>query len=144
MSEQQFPPRAPLPATPPMPPTFPITFDDIEAGARRALDRLQTASENIAAIRVEHSDDDELVTVVIDGSGALVDLRISDAAMSRPPKELGQLVVDTALAGAGQAFAELGGHITAFTTAAAEDPGPQGLLARSTGEPETDDTGSSR
>lgn len=130
MSEQQFPPRAPLPDSPPMPPSFPISFDDIEASARRALDRLQSTSENIAAIRVEHSDDDDLVTVVVDGSGALVDLRIAEDAMSRSPQAIGQLVVDTATAAAGRAFAELGGHITAFTTAAADDPGPQGLLER--------------
>lgn len=130
MSEQQFPPRAPLPDAPPMPPSFPITFDDIEASARRALDRLQTTSESLAAIRVEHSDDDDLVTVVVDGSGAMVDLRIAEAAMSTPPQALGQLVVDTATAAAGRAFAELGGHITAFTTAAADDPGPQGVLDR--------------
>lgn len=130
MSEPQFPPRAPLPDSPPMPPSFPITFDDIEAGARRALDRLQSTSEDIAAIRVEHSDDDDLVTVVVDGRGELVDLRIAEAAMSMPPRALGQLVVDTATAGAGRAFAELGGHITAFTAAAADDPGPLGLLER--------------
>jgi DNA-binding protein YbaB len=130
MSEDRFPPRAPLPDAPPMPPSFPITFDDIEASARRALDRLQSASENIAAIRVEHSDDDELVTVVVDGTGALVDLRIAEDAMSMAPQALGQLVVDTATAGAGRAFAELGGHITAFTAAAADDPGPQGILDR--------------
>ncbi|MEH3154388.1 MAG: YbaB/EbfC family nucleoid-associated protein [Gordonia paraffinivorans] len=130
MSEQQFPPRAPLPDSAPMPPSFPVSFDDIEASARRALDRLQSTAESIAAIRVEHSDDDDLVTVVVDGSGALVDLRIAEAAMSMAPQALGQLVVDTATAGAGRAFADLGGHITAFSAAAAEDPGPQGLLAR--------------
>ncbi|GAA2054999.1 YbaB/EbfC family nucleoid-associated protein [Williamsia deligens] len=130
MSGQDFPPRAPLPDSAPMPPRFPITFDDIEASARRALDRLQSTSENISAIRVEHSDDDDRVTVVVDGTGALVDLRIADDAMSMPAAELAQLVVDTATAGAGTAFAELGGHITAFTAAAADDPGPQGLLMR--------------
>lgn len=138
MNEQRFPPRAPLPDAPPMPPSFPITFDDIEASARRALDRLQTTSESIAAIRVEHSDPDDLVTVVVDGSGAMVDLRIADAAMSTPPQALGQLVVDTATAAAGRAFAELGGHITAFTAAAADDPGPQGVLDRHRTDTDTD------
>ncbi|MGU3292782.1 YbaB/EbfC family nucleoid-associated protein [Williamsia sp. M5A3_1d] len=128
MSDQNFPPRAPLPATAPMPPTFPITFDDLEASARRALDRMQSASEAIAGIRNEHTDDDERVTVVVSGTGELLDLRISDSAMSMDPDELARLVVSTAQAAAGQAFGSLGHQIQQLTETMANDPGVLAVL----------------
>lgn len=128
MSEQNFPPPAPIPASPPMPPTFPITFDDIEASARRALDRLQSATEAISGIRAEHSDPDELVTVVVSGTGELLDLRISDDAMRKTPEALASLIVETAGAGAGSAFGSLGDQIRAFTDSSNSDPGPMGAI----------------
>ena len=130
MSEQNFPPPAPLPASAPMPPRFPITFDDIEASARRALDRLQSTTEAISGIRAEHSDPDELVTVVVSGTGELLDLRISDDAMRTAPDALASLIVQTAGAAAGSAFGSLGDQIRAFTDSATSDPGPLGALRR--------------
>lgn len=129
MSEQNFPPPAPLPATAPMPPRFPITFDDIEASARRALDRLQTASEAISATRAEHTDADDRVTVVVSATGELLDLRIADSAMDMPPDALASLIVETANGGAGSAFRALSGHLVAFAEATADDPGPLGAIS---------------
>ncbi len=130
MTEQNFPPPTPLPASAPMPPRFLITFDDIEASARRALDRMQSASEAISGIRAEHSDPDEIVTVVVSGTGELVDLRISDAAMRKTPEALARLIVETAGAGAGAAFGTLGDQVSAFTDSANNDPGPLGAVRR--------------
>ena len=128
MNDQNFPPRAPLPATAPMPPTFPITFDDLEASARRALDRMQSTSEAIAAIRTEHSDEDERVTVVVSGTGELLDLRIDDSAMSMEPDELARLVVSTAHAAAGLAFGDMGAQVAQLTEMMNSDPGVLGEL----------------
>ncbi|MGZ8178587.1 YbaB/EbfC family nucleoid-associated protein [Williamsia sp. SKLECPSW1] len=122
MSGQQFPEPTPLPSSPPMPPTLPITFDDIEASARRALERMQSTSESIAGTRAEVSDDDELVTVVVDGNGSMTDLRISPSAMSKKPDELAALIVETAGAAAASAFGQVGGHISAFMQAQSEEP----------------------
>ncbi|KQS00460.1 hypothetical protein ASG12_06060 [Williamsia sp. Leaf354] len=131
MSEQNFPPPAPIPDSAPMPPKFPITFDDLEASARRALDRMQSASEAIAGIRNEYSDDDERVTVVVSGTGELLDLRIDDAAMSMEPADLAQLIVTTAGAAAGKAFGALATQIETFSEAMTSDPGPlAGLQTR--------------
>ncbi len=118
-----------------MPPAFPITFDDLEASARRALDRMQSATEAIAGIRAEHSDEDELVTVVVSGTGELIDLRIDAAAMNMAPEAIAKLIVETANAGAGAAFGALGAQITEFTEATAGDLGPLGNLTTQRSDP---------
>ncbi|MGJ0120365.1 YbaB/EbfC family nucleoid-associated protein [Williamsia sp. MIQD14] len=130
MTESGFPPRAPLPDSAPMPPKFGITFDDIEASARRALERMQSVSEAISAIAVDETSEDENVTVRVDAMGALVSLRIDDGAMSMSPAELGDLIVTTAATAAGKAFGQMGERISAFNAASAEDTLPGAPLPR--------------
>ncbi|MCX6470834.1 MAG: YbaB/EbfC family nucleoid-associated protein [Corynebacteriales bacterium] len=120
----RFPPRAPLPDSPPMPPNFGITFDDLEASARRALERMQSIGESIAAIAVDETSEDENISVRVDAMGSLTALRIHDDAMSMDPRELGDLIVATATAAAGKAFGQMGERITEFNTLSAEDTLP--------------------
>ncbi|MBT0568568.1 YbaB/EbfC family nucleoid-associated protein [Williamsia sp. CHRR-6] len=113
-----------------MPPKTAITFDDLEAGARRALDRMQTLSESFARISTTDTDTDELVTVTIDAVGHMTGLTISDAAMNLAPEKLAELVVQVAHTAAGKSFGQMGAQITAFMAAAADDDPIEQLTRR--------------
>ena len=107
-----FPPPAPIPAEPPMPPDIGVTIDDLMAGARRALDAMQSATENIAGISASATSEDGEVSVTVSAIGEMTDLQISEAAMSLAPAQLAELVVSTAQVAAGEAFGAMGQQIT--------------------------------
>jgi len=108
MKPDGFPAPAPIPDSPPMPPPQPITFDDLQASATAALDRIQTAAESVGAISIRESSEDGNVTVDVNGKGELVGLWLDDAAMTQSGSELGALIVATASAAVAKAFATVG------------------------------------
>lgn len=96
---------------------------DIETDLSRLRDhaeQLNLLADRLQGIRAEESSPDGTVTVLVDGTGAPVDIRLSPAIARLSPREFGRILVTTAERAAWRAFAECGDLITAFTTG--EDP----------------------
>ncbi len=93
--------------------------DTALARLRDNAERLSLLTERLRAISAEESSPDGMITVVVDGNGAPVDLRLSAAISRLSPKEFGRALVATAEQAARRAFAEQGDLIAAF--AAGED-----------------------
>ncbi|MFC9892430.1 YbaB/EbfC family nucleoid-associated protein [Nocardia sp. NPDC127579] len=89
-------------------------MDEIEARAQRALNRLRDLSDEMAEVRERESSEDGAVTVEVDGSGALRDLRFTGAVSRMSPSEFEQAVVTTAHRAAAKAMARMGELITEF------------------------------
>ena len=123
--EDGFPAAVPLPDAPILPPPRSTTFDDLQQAATAALDRMQTAAEQVGAISVRESSEDGYVTVDVNGKGELVGLWLDDAAMAQSGADLGAQIVATASAAVAKAFGRVGEVITAFNEeSAGTDPGP--------------------
>lgn len=80
-------------------------MDDLEARANTQLDRLHELHESLSAISVRETSDDKLVTVEVDGSGALTGLWLASGANDLGGARLGELIVATAAHAAALAFA---------------------------------------
>ncbi|MFW0792222.1 YbaB/EbfC family nucleoid-associated protein [Gordonia sp. CPCC 205515] len=80
-------------------------MDEIEARASAQLDRMHELNDALSSIRVRETSDDGLVTVQVDGTGALTGLWLADAATALGGQRLGDLIVATAGHAAAQAFA---------------------------------------
>ncbi|WP_054815795.1 YbaB/EbfC family nucleoid-associated protein [Nocardia arizonensis] len=93
------------------------TMDDLVARVRDQLYRLQDLQEATADIRVEETSDDGAVTVVVDGSGALVGLEFTGAIGKLTPEDFERSLVRTAHAAVARAYAERAALITAFNEA---------------------------
>lgn len=124
VNENGFPAAVPLPDSPPLPPERAVTFDDLQQAATAALDRIQTAAEEMGAISIRESSEDGYVTVDVNGKGELTGLWLDDAAMEQTGAELGAQIVATASAAVAKAFGQVGDVITAFNEKSAEIAGP--------------------
>lgn len=89
-------------------------FDALEAAAQAQLDRIRRLTDDLADIRVDHADADATVTVSVDGSGRLLDLRLSQSISRMTPAEFERAVVSAAAAAAQQAFGRRGRLIEEF------------------------------
>lgn len=89
-------------------------FDALEAGARAQLDRIRRLTDDLAALRVDHTNDDATVTVSVDGSARLVDLRLSQGVSRMSPAEFERAVVTAAAAAAQRALGLRGTLIEEF------------------------------
>jgi len=100
---------------------------------RDNAERLSLLTEQLRAIRAEETSPDGTVTVVVDGNGEPVDLRLSAAISRLSSREFGRTLVATAERAAGRAFAEHGALIGAFN--AGEDmTSPVAVADRTTPE----------
>jgi DNA-binding protein YbaB len=80
-------------------------LDDLVARADRALDVVHTASDQLASIRVTHTSRDGVVTVCVDGAGALTTLDLADDLTGITASQLGASIVETAAHAAADALA---------------------------------------
>ncbi|MFE9789611.1 YbaB/EbfC family nucleoid-associated protein [Nocardia salmonicida] len=89
-------------------------FAALEAGARARLDRLRRLSDDLAAIRVEYTDERGRVTVFVDGRGRLLDLRLTREISKLSPAEVEGVLVATAAAAARRALDTRGQFVEEF------------------------------
>lgn len=78
--------------------------DEVRHAASAALHRMRDLQDALTAVRGEARSAAGDVAVVTEGSGAIVDLRLEPAALSRPADELGRVIVETADAAAREAY----------------------------------------
>lgn len=76
--------------------------------------RMRELSDRMRAIRVEETSPDGSVTVVVDGEGRLVDIRLSHSVSRLTSTQFGQRLVDAAHAAARRAMAEQSALVAAF------------------------------
>lgn len=81
-------------------------MDRIVGGAQHRLESLHATSDALAAIRVETTSPDGLVTVTVDGSGGLVHLVLAEDLTSTTARNLETSIVSTAAAAAQDALAQ--------------------------------------
>ncbi|MEV5649108.1 YbaB/EbfC family nucleoid-associated protein [Nocardia sp. NPDC052254] len=105
-------------------PTGVSVMDELVARSERQLERMRDLGDRMAGVRVRESSPDGVVTVEVDGNGALLDLVFSPLVNRLSPKEFEQLVVSTAQSAAARAFARRGELITAFNEESAAGPEP--------------------
>ncbi|WP_245550782.1 YbaB/EbfC family nucleoid-associated protein [Nocardia paucivorans] len=98
-------------------------MDELEARVHRSLERMRDLADKMTAVRVRESSPDGVVTVVVDGNGALVDLELSTGVAKLSPAEFEQVLVGTAGRAAQRAFAERADLVVAFNEEAAEESG---------------------
>lgn len=95
------------PAAHSRPDTDPDTELDAEAvkhAASAALNRMRDLQDALAAVRGGARSESGDVRVVAEGSGAIVELHLESAALSRSADELGRVIVETAEAAARAAY----------------------------------------
>lgn len=80
-------------------------MDELEARARRQLDRLHHVNEQLAAISARETSPGDHVTAEVNGVGELTGLWFAPSALALGGDALGQLIVSTAGVAAGRAFA---------------------------------------
>jgi DNA-binding protein YbaB len=95
-------------------------MDELEARAHRRLNRMRDLADEMTAVKVRETSPDGLVTVVVDGSGALLDLELATGIAKLSPTEFEQVLVSTAGQAARQAFGQRADLVTAFNEEAAE------------------------
>lgn len=93
------------------------SMDELMAQVQGQLYRLQDLHEATNGIRVEETSPDGAVTVVVDGTGALVGLNFSEAIRELGPTEFEQILVRTAHAALYGAYAARGALVTSFNGA---------------------------
>ncbi|MET7768237.1 YbaB/EbfC family DNA-binding protein [Nocardia sp. NPDC005366] len=89
-------------------------FDTLEAAARAQVDRIRGLVDDLAVIRVEHTNDDATITATVDGSARLIGLRLSEGISLISPAEFECAVVETAAAAARRALDMRGSRIEEF------------------------------
>ncbi|MEV6427878.1 YbaB/EbfC family nucleoid-associated protein [Nocardia sp. NPDC051463] len=95
-------------------------MDELEARAHRRLNRMRDLADEMTAVRARETSPDGVVTVVVDGSGALRELELSTGITKLSPAEFERVLVSTAGQAALRAFAERAELVTAFNEEAAE------------------------
>lgn len=81
-------------------------LDTLIDGAHDRLDALRRTHDRLDRIRCRLTSPDDVVTVVVDGSGALVELELAENLASIAPGVLAATIVDTAAEAAAAALAE--------------------------------------
>ncbi|WP_410873856.1 YbaB/EbfC family nucleoid-associated protein [Nocardia sp. A7] len=91
-------------------------MDELVATAQRRVDRMHALGEQLAAIRVRESSPDGVVTVTVDGNGALLDLVLTSAVQRWTPEQFDTAVVDTVRRATAVAYARFGDLVTEFNS----------------------------
>ncbi|WP_405179635.1 YbaB/EbfC family nucleoid-associated protein [Nocardia sp. NBC_01377] len=89
-------------------------MDELVAAAQRRVDRIRELGERMSAVRVRESSPDGVVTVTVDGNGALLDLVLTSEVNRWTPEQFDEAIVGTARRAAGLAFARCGDLVTGF------------------------------
>ncbi|MQY28230.1 YbaB/EbfC family nucleoid-associated protein [Nocardia aurantia] len=90
--------------------------DDFE----RQRDRLSEVYKQLEILRLQATSNDRLAEVVVDGSGAVAEVRLTAASMRATPEQLGRSITEAARAAAGLAAARVA-ELTADVTAGLDD-----------------------
>lgn len=90
-------------------------MDELEARAAVQLGRLRDFGEAMSSIRVRESDSDDVISVEVDGNGALVGLWMTDGANELGATGLGERIASVALIAAQRAFAQRAALTEEFT-----------------------------
>ncbi|QLY31855.1 YbaB/EbfC family nucleoid-associated protein [Nocardia huaxiensis] len=96
------------------------TMDELEAAVRRRLYRMRDLADDLKAVRATETDPDGIVTAEVDGTGALIDLTLSQEVSRLTPHEFEDVVVRTAAAAAYAAFARRAELVVAFNSEVAD------------------------
>lgn len=92
-------------------------MDELEARANAQLNSLHDVQERLAAISVRETSPDDLVTVEVDGVGALTGLWLAPGANELGGRRLGDLIVSMSALAAQRAFARQAAITSDFTEA---------------------------
>ncbi|MEE3850994.1 YbaB/EbfC family DNA-binding protein [Gordonia sp. LSe1-13] len=95
-------------------------MDELEARANAQLNSLYELNEKYAAISVRETSADDLVTVEVDGVGALTGLWLAHGANELGGARLGEQIVATAALAAQRAFAKRAAITEEFNESFAE------------------------
>ncbi|MGC4933624.1 YbaB/EbfC family DNA-binding protein [Gordonia sp. DT30] len=95
-------------------------MDELESRAATQLGRLHDFADGLARIRVRETSADDLITVEVDGSGAMTGLWFADGANELGGARLGSATVATAMLAAQRAFAGRAALTEDFTASFAE------------------------
>ncbi|MFE9321091.1 YbaB/EbfC family nucleoid-associated protein [Nocardia sp. NPDC052278] len=93
-----------------------VALDALRSHAERMLE----LSERICAIQVEETSPDGAATVIVDGEGRLVDIRLAHGISRLTPTEFGQCLVDTSRAAARRAVEKQAALVAAFNNTDAD------------------------
>ena len=91
-------------------------LDALVDGARHRLDALRETHERLDRIKFRVTSPDNLVTVVADGSGAMVELEIADNLGSVSAQVLGSTIVSVAAEAAAGALDQRAGILQSLQT----------------------------
>ncbi len=89
-------------------------MDELEDSVRRRLYRMRDLGDRMAAVRARETSPDEMITVEVDGNGALLSLELSESISRLSPAEFESALVHAAMAAARRAFTERGDLINEF------------------------------
>lgn len=112
-----------------------LDYDDVVASASAALDRMRDLRDALDSLRVDAVSGSGDIRVTVDGSGALVDLTLAPAAMSRPATDLGREIVSTTEQAAREAFVRHGEIVREHGADAPVDTRPETGPDAPTGAP---------
>ncbi|MGV9857449.1 YbaB/EbfC family DNA-binding protein [Gordonia sp. NPDC003425] len=98
-------------------------MDELEARARAQLGTLADFGDRLGSLSVRQTSDDDLITVEVDGTGALTGLWFADGANELGASRLGDQIVATAALAAQRVFARRAALTEEFTTAFGEQLG---------------------
>ncbi|WP_245720022.1 YbaB/EbfC family nucleoid-associated protein [Nocardia uniformis] len=90
-------------------------MDELQARVQQKLYRMQDLRDGLAAVRGRETSEDGVVTVEVDGNGALKDLAFSSGISRLTPDELERIVVQTAAAAARVAFEQRAELVNEYT-----------------------------
>ncbi|WP_024800374.1 YbaB/EbfC family nucleoid-associated protein [Nocardia sp. BMG51109] len=90
------------------------TMDELIARVQGQLNRIQDLGDSLNGIEVTETSPDGAVTVTVDGSATLLDLRFTEAIRQMTPDEFESALVGTARAAAARAFGEQAELVEAF------------------------------
>ncbi|MFI5777160.1 YbaB/EbfC family nucleoid-associated protein [Nocardia sp. NPDC051570] len=90
------------------------TMDELEDSVRRRLYRMRDLGDRMAGVRARETSPDEMITVEVDGNGALLSLELSESISRLSPGEFESVLVATTMAAARRAFTERADLINEF------------------------------
>lgn len=91
------------------------SMDELQDRVKQQVYRMQDLGEGLARVRGRETSEDGVVTVEVDGNGALKDLQFSSGISRLTPDELEQVVVKTAAAAARAAYERRAELVNRFT-----------------------------
>lgn len=95
-------------------------MDELMDSVQRRLYRIRDLADDMAAVRATETAPDGSMIAEVDGNGALLSLRFSQAVSQMSPAEFEQCLIATTHAAARHAFECRGELVTAFNEEVAE------------------------